>query len=171
MQKNSLSRESCKSELQRKARGNVFSAAIELLLVLLICVPLIFLGIFLLKYLPFFGIVTIVLLSVFPIICLYTFIRSVLIVRLCKRNEFSVVADTVTRLAKGEVRKKWGVGRQFQDVIYFSRHGYVAVDKTIFDLTVPGDTFYLVILHTKNEKPFLIYPSALYEYDELDQCS
>ena len=97
--KNSISRESCKKDLLRLVKADLISELILLSVMLLIFIPLTFLGIYLLKSTLLFGIITVLICIAPPIIFIYKLIRNIIRLQLVKKNKFSIVKDTVSRLS------------------------------------------------------------------------
>lgn len=89
--------------------------------------------------------------------------------RLVKKDEFSIVKDTVCRLSKSETPRAYFEGKREVDVLYFTKHGRYIASQTIFTLSSVGDTFYLVLLRTKKEKLVFAYHAAMYTCTEVDE--
>ena len=81
------------------------------------------------------------------------------------QGRFSIVKDIVVTLSKGEMESRHSV-----NALYFSTYGRYVPSQTAFHMSSEGDTFYLVILHTKKKEIFLVFHSELYDCDasELD---
>ena len=99
----------------------------------------------------------------------YRIIRDVTFSKTIEQNGFSIVKDTVSRISLDEISKSYDEGRYTVNVIYFAKHGRCVAPKvrTPFDFSAPGDEFYLVVLHKKEEIVFA-YNSIMYNCDELD---
>ena len=162
--KNTITYESCRSELLRWAKGDFLSDAVLLGVMLLIFVPLFVLCIYLSKTMLVLGIVFALICAVAPIVFAFRIIGDVITLRLIKQGGFSVSEDTVCYLSKGEIPQKYSEGRASVDVIYFTKYGRYVASGMNFDLASVGDMFYLVILHTKKEKAVFAYNSVMYEY-------
>ncbi len=124
--------------------------------------PLILLGIYVLKTIVLFGVIAIAAFSVAPIYFIYQVIKAGISLHTAMCDGFSVVTDTVCRLAKGELRGR----NRASDVIYFSKYGSYVAGGVTFDSSSVGDTFYLVILHKRENEPVLVFHSSVYEYVE-----
>ena len=162
--KNIISRETCKKELKHLAKADLYSDAVLLAVFLLIFVPLIFVGIYLLKPFIIVGIICIVGFATIPLLFVYKLIKNIMTVRLINRDGFSIVKDTVCRLVEDEP-----IGRRnTADVIYFGKHGKYIPSQTVFDLTSIGDVFYLVVLHTKKKEPVFAFHTMMYECKDFD---
>jgi len=82
--------------------------------------------------------------------------------RLIYKGEFSIVTDEVNWMSEGESE-----GRKTVNAVYFYRYGrYVIWSSATWGITHPGDTFYLVILHTKKSKIINAFPTKIYEWQE-----
>ncbi len=159
--KNIISREICKKDLKHLTKADLILDFVLLVVMLLIFVPLAFMGLYLLKYILIFGIVTILVCAAPPLIFVYKLIYNIIKLRLVEHNKFSIVKDTVSRLSKGEP-----AGRHTVDAIYFALHGRYVPSKTVFDVSSIGDEFYLVILHTKKNELCFAFPTVMYEYED-----
>lgn len=155
---NIISYESCKKDLMHLAKANLLSVLVLLAVILLIFVPLVFMGIYLLKYIFVFGIVTILVCATPPLIFIYKLLYNVIRIRLVKQNKFSIVKDTVSRLSKGELERRHTV-----DALYFTLYGRYVPSTTVFNLSSVDDEFYLVILHTKKNELCFAFHGMLYE--------
>ena len=167
--KNILTRESCKAELMRLSQARLMQDSVVLGVLLLIFVPLFLLSMYLAKYILILGIVFALICMIFPAMLVYRIIRDVTFSKMIKQNGFSIVKDTVSRIALDEISKSYAEGRRTVNVIYFANHGRCVAPKvrTPFDLSASGDEFYLVVLH-KKEEIVLAYNSIMYSCNELD---
>ena len=162
MTKNLISREMCGKDLKHLTKADLYSDVVLLVVMLLLFVPLAFLGVYLSKYILILGIACTVICAIAPVTFIVKLINNIKIVRLVSRGGFSVVKDTVSRLSKGEV-----VGRNSTaDIIYFAVHGRYIPSQSTFDMTSVGDEFYLVVLHTSKRTPMFAFHSMIYEYKE-----
>ncbi len=166
--KNILTRETCKKELVKWAKGEIIPDVILLPIILLIFIPLFLLSIYTAKYILVLGIVLASVCTVAPIIFVCRIICDIIKIRLVKQGSFSIVKDTVCRISKGEIPKKYSEGRRTVDVIYFTKHGRCTSLATPFDLSSVGDEFYLVILHGKKDQIVFAYHSMMYECKDLN---
>ena len=165
--KNLLTREFCKKELLRWAKGELLPDVVLLAIMLFVFVPFIFLSISIAKYILILGIVLALICAVVPIIFVCRIILDMIALRLVKQGGFSIVKDTVLRLSKDELSKNDSEGGQYVDVIYFSEHGRYIASGVAFDISSVGDEFYLVILHAKKEKIVFAFHSMMYDYKEV----
>jgi hypothetical protein len=148
------------------ARADLLSGLILLAVILVIFVPLILLGIYLLKYIMAFGIVVILVCALPITYFIYRLINNILAVQLVKTDGFSIIKDTVSRLSKGEPAGH----RHTVDAIYFTKHGRFVPEQTVFDLTSLHDEFYLVVLNDKKKEIKFAYNTMMYDCKELDQA-
>ena len=102
------------------------------------------------------------------VILLCNLIKSIINLRLIIQDHFSIVKDTVHRMAKGEIPRNASEGRHLVDAIYFEKHGRYTTRGSIFEISSIGDEFYLVILHSKQKKIVLAFPSIMYDCKEID---
>ena len=172
MQKESktiLTRQSCKIELKKLSKANLVQDLVILAVLLLIFVPLFILSIYLAKYILILGIAFALICMIFPVLFIGRIIRDVMFSRTVDQNGFSIVKDTVSRISRDEIPKKYSEGRRTVNVIYFVKYGRCVAPKvrTPFDLSGVGDEFYLVILH-KNEEIVFAYNSSMYDCKDLD---
>ena len=167
--KNILTRENCKAELMRLSKARLMQDSVVLAVLLLIFVPLFLLSIYLAKYIFILGIVFALICAIFPAMFVYRIIRDVTFSKTIEQNGFSIVKDTVSRISLEEIPKSYDEGRHTVNVIYFTKHGRCVAPKvrTPFDLSTPGDEFYLVVLH-KTEEIVFAYNSMMYDCNELD---
>ncbi|MBQ7968302.1 MAG: hypothetical protein IJ292_00575 [Clostridia bacterium] len=156
--KNILTREGCQKELIRLTKGKLLHDVVLLMVMLLIFVPLAFIGLYLSKYILIFGIVTILVCAAPPLIFVYKLIYNIIKLHLVEKNKFSIVKDTISRLSKDEP-----MGRHTVDAIYFTLNGRYVPSKSTFDLSTVGDEFYLVILHTKKNELCFAFHTMMYE--------
>ena len=161
--KNILTREACQKELARWAKGELRSDAVLFGIMLLIFVPLFALCVYIAKYLLVLGIVFASICTVAPIIFVYRMICDMIKIRLVKQGAFSIVRDTVCRIARGEMPKKYPESRHTVNAVYFTRHGRCTSLKAPLDLTSLGDECYLVILHSKRDQIVFAYHSMIYD--------
>ena len=107
--------------------------------------------------------------AIFPSIFVYRIIRDVTFSKMIEQNGFSIVKDTVSRISLDEIPKSYAEGRRTVNVICFAKHGRCVAPKvrTPFDFSAPGDEFYLIVLHKKEEIVFA-YNSTMYDCNELD---
>ena len=161
--KNTLTRETCQKELIRWAKGEMLLDVVLLVVMLLIFVPLFVACVYVVKYILVLGIILALICTVAPIIFVYRIICDIIKIRLVKRGGFSIARDTVCRISKGEMPKKYSEGRRTVDVVYFTKHGRCTSLRTPFDLSSLGDEFYLIILHTKKDQIVYAYHSMMYE--------
>lgn len=156
--KNIISLEKCKKDLKHSAKGDLFFDTVILAGLLIVFIPLFFLGIYLAKSIFVLGFLLSVFGTVPPAFYIYYVIRDIGVIRLIDRGGFSVVKDTVWNLVKDEP-----LGRSTADAIYFNDNGKFFPGQTVFDLTSVGDEFYLVILHTKKKKISFAFHTMMYE--------
>ena len=165
MEKNVISRESCKKDLAHLVRADLFSELILLGVVAVFCVPCIIGVIFLFKYVPILAIVLILACAAPLALFIYKLIKNIIAVRLVKKDGFSIIKDTVCRLSKGE-----GGGRHASvDAIYFTKHGRFVPEQSVFDITSLHDEFYLVVLNDKKKEIKFAYHTMMCDCKELDQ--
>ena len=167
--KNILTRENCKAELKRLSKARLMQDSVVLAVLLLIFVPLFLLSMYLAKYILILGIGFALMCAFFPAMFVYRIIRDVTFSKMIEQNGFSIVKDTVSRISLDEIPKSYAEGRRTVNVIYFAKHGRCVAPKvrTPFDFSAPGDEFYLVVLHKKEEIVFA-YNSIMYNCNELD---
>ena len=167
--KNILTRESCKAELRRLSKANLVQDSVILAVLLLIFVPLFVLSIYIAKYILLLGIALALICMIFPVLFIGRIIRDVMFSRTVDQNGFSIVKDTVSRISRDEIPKKYSEGRRTVNIICFVKYGRCVAPKvrTPFDLSGVGDEFYLVILH-KNEEIVFAYNSSMYDCKDLD---
>ncbi len=162
MQKNIISPSTCKAELLRVLKADLFSHLALFAAVLTFFVPLILLGICVLKIIVPLGVIAIAAFSALPIYFIYQVIKAGISLHTAMRDGFSVVTDTVCRLAKGELEGR----NRATDVIYFSKYGRYVAQGITFELASVGDKFYLVIPHKREKEPVLVFHASFYEYVE-----
>ena len=161
--KNILTRESCQKELVRRAKGNLIPDIVLLVFMLLIFVPFFVACIYLAKYIFILGIILALICPIAPAFFVYRIVCDIIKLRLAKQGAFSIARDTVSRISRGEIPKKYSEGRHTVDVVYFTKYGRCTSIRTPFDLTSVGDEFYLVVLHGKKDRIAFAYHSMMYE--------
>ena len=166
MEKNIISRESCKKDLLHLVKADMLSQLILLGVVSVIFVPLMLIGIYLLKYIIVLGIATILVCALPIAYFIYRFIKNVIAFQMVKNDGFSIVKDTVCRLSRGEPDGK----DHTADVIYFTNHGRFISGRSVFDLTSLSDEFYLVVLNDKKREIKFAYHSIMNDCKELDKA-
>ena len=118
---------------------------------------------------PIIWIPVLLMVSAPVIYWLYQLVRSLLKIRMVKRENFSIVTDTVAVLSRDEF-VRGGRGRDTENAIYFSTYGRYAVSGVSFEISSINDEFYLVILHTKKPMIVMAFPKKLYEYQEENEA-
>lgn len=165
--KNILSREGCKKELVRFAKGEMLPDIVLFGVMLLIFIPLICMSAYVMRYIKILGFLFALLCSIAPVIFICRIVLDAMTLRLVNKDCFSIEKDTVSRLSKGEFPKSYSEGKNYVDVLYFEKRGrYVATGIT-FNISSVGDEFYLVILKGKKEKIVFAYHSSMYDYREV----
>lgn len=101
--KNTISRETCKKDLKHLAKADLYLDLVLFAAMLLIFVPLIFMGVHVSNYILIFGIVTIAVCVIPPVIFIYKLLNDIMTMQMINRGEFFIVKDYVCRLSKGEV--------------------------------------------------------------------
>jgi len=82
-----------------------------------------------------------------------------------KNGEFLVITDEVYSKEEREKHRRNDV--YTKRIGHFSKFGEVEFsDKTWFDMTSRGDTYYIVVHSSAPTDPYLYYPTKLYEYKE-----
>ncbi len=167
--KNILTRENCKAELKQLSKSRLMQDSVVLAVLLLMFVPLFLLSMYLAKYILILGIGFALICTIFPAMFVYRIIRDVTFSKMIEQNGFSIVKDTVSRISLDEIPKSYDEGRDTVNVIYFTKHGRCVAPKvrTPFELSTPGDEFYLVVLR-KTEEIVFAYNSMMYDCNELD---
>jgi hypothetical protein len=164
--KNIITRESCKKDLIHMAKADLWHDTVVLMLMLLIFVPLILMCAYVAKYILILGLIFAIICAVAPIIFICRMASDVLTLRSIRQGKFEIVKDTVSRLSKGEMAKKYSEGRHTVDAIYFTKHGRFVSGGTAFDLSGVGDEFYLVILQARTDKICFAFHTLIYEYND-----
>lgn len=162
--KNIITKETCKKDLMNSAKTTFFAMLFLLPLILLLAIFLIIGGISVMEYI-FLGIISIALAAFISFCFIFALINRFLVLNLIKKNEFSIVKDTVCRISKGELVSR----NRTANVIYFTKFGRHIPSQTVFDLTSIDDEFYIVVIHTKEKEPALFFHSMMYECKELDK--
>jgi len=96
---------------------------------------------------------------------------------LIKKNAFAIEEDTLRSISEDEFRRnslpalRYRMRRrhnivQVEDAFYFSKHGRVAVKKSVSAYSMQGDIFYLATLPQKKNRVLRIYSSRLYRYED-----
>ena len=167
--KNVLTREDCKAELKRLSKASLVQDSVVLAVLLLVFVPLFLLSIYLAKYILVLGIAFALICAIFPSMFVYRMIRDVTFSKMIEQDGFSIVKDTVSHISLNENPRNYDEGRHSVNAIYFAKHGRCIGPKvrTPFDFSAPGDEFYLVVLHKKEEIVFA-YHSTMYDCNESD---
>ena len=164
--KEPITRDSCEKELYFLNGADIRYRLVLFLGQSLILVPLLFLAFSLLdesgaeKMLGIFMCCTGLILGG---ILLGSFIKSLYERKLLKSGAFSVVTDTVVRLSVQRGIYWYSRGTP---TLYFSQYGSYQVNQSTYDYTVCGDTFYLLIYHTKRPTVKKIYSTGIYEWKE-----
>ena len=166
MTKSIITHAGCKKDLLNIVKANMLQDTVLLGIMLLIFVPLMLLSISLINHILPLGIVLALMCAIPPALFVYRIVLDVMTVKAVERDGFSIVKDSVCRLSKGEIPKKYAEGRSPVDVIFFTRYGRYTASKIAFDMSCIGDEFYLVLLHGKKEKIILAFHSAMYELQE-----
>ena len=166
MEKNIISRESCKKDLAHLVKADLFSELILFGVVAVFCVPCIIGVIFLFKYVSILASVLILACAAPLALFIYKLIKNIIAVRLVKKDGFTIIKDTVCRLSKGEPAGH----RHTANVIYFTKYGRFVSEQSVFDLTSLHDEFYLVVLNDKKKEIKFAYHAMMYDCKELDQA-
>ena len=96
------------------------------------------------------------------------------IVYIAKKGIFEIVEDKLERSAEHELwesdyfieilRRRFSRHKpMYENVFYFSKHGRVP---GYSEFSMSGDTFYLVIIPSKDNKVIRTYPAKLYKYEK-----
>lgn len=158
--KQTITYESIKNELLMLAKADIRANTVLLIALLVVFVPLMFIGIYILKYVMVLGIISIVVFMVSPIVFICKVIKNIWDFYSVKKGGFSVEKDRVHSLSPGELISKNRTG----DVIYFHEHGKYVPDKTVFELTARGDEFFIVVVNNDKKRPVFAYPVKCYNY-------
>ena len=171
--KNIITRDICKSDLKHMAKADLLQDVVLFVIMLLIFVPFILMAVHVAKYILILGVVVALACTIAPVVFACRIILDITALRLVERGGFSIVKDTVSRLSKGEIPKKYSEGRHTVDVIYFTKYGRCTSSslKTPFDLSSVGDEFYLVVLHNKKQEIALAFHSMMYECKDVEPSS
>lgn len=159
--KNIITRESCYKELLHTAKADIYLSIVLLAIMLVIFVPLSFLGVYIAKYVVVLGVVFALACYVVPAYMVFDMVRHIRALKMVHRGEFSIVKDTVSLLSPGEP-----MGKSTVNAIYFSVYGRYLPGDTAYDLTSVDDEYYLVVMDIKKYPIQMAFHSLLYEYKE-----
>ena len=158
--KNILTDEEIKKELQHMAKAEIYQAAVVLAIVCLLFLLFLCVGISVARSLLLVGLAVILLFAGFFVLALYRLIARIHTARRIARGGFSVVTDTLCRMAQEPTRRHGG----FSTVFYFSAHGKAIPSHGVTPLAAIGDAFYLVVLDDKKKSVRLTYAASMYDY-------
>ena len=122
----------------------------------------------------------IVILTFPSAITLFKIIRILREMIAMKNGDFSICADKVKGIGKGENIYDYGFRGKIQmlmddkcrffryaDFIHFWEHDRFIPTRTVFDIASVDDEVYVVVLNSKKTVPVLVYSALVYECNEL----
>ena len=164
-QKNILNLAECEKKLKQTYRVICRGDLIMLFICSVIFIPLSLLPRFIVKgmndptALIYVIAVLATLIFVSPILYwIYTVGSDFYHLRLAYTGKFSIVEDDVSWMSEGETQNRHTV-----NAIYFCRYDRCVVKSATWGITNPGDTFYLLILHTKKPRIIDYFPVKTYQ--------
>ena len=163
--KNSITRESCQKSLFDLLKLDLILYSVLFAIMLLLFIPIIIaiLSAFPPGLLLVAGVIISLLFLLAPGLLLRQLLKTSAKMRLLKRGKFSIVRDTVYRLAQENPRNH-SEGRSLVHVIYFTTHGRCTCSEMDFVLACAGDEFYLMVLHGKKDEVVNLFSAKRYEY-------
>ena len=166
MQKNIITYESCKNDLEKGIKANLQTLALILPVIVAIFIPMICMSAAL-----FWdddmnrvgqiigGVIFISIFAALPVYFIYQLLNELFELKLVGSYDFSIVKDTVVRTETVFVR------RHEEFVAHFKDYGKFKLSRTQYDLTSAQDEFYLVILN-RNKKILNAYHTSMNDFTE-----
>ena len=169
MQKNNITYESCKNDLEKGIKANLRTLVLILPIMLVIFVPLtcLFLSMaladdMLISARLICGLIFTPILAALPTYFIFQLINELWELKMISEYKFSIVKDTVTRTETVFVR------RHEEYAAHFENYGKCLISRTQYDLTSAKDEYYIVILNC-NKKVLCVYPTATNECKDVTE--